>query len=84
MPDRISQRERLKKLFEANAGRWIPLPNILSMGIAQYNSRILDLRREGMTIWNENRLGEDGIRRSYYQYIPDKGSQLEMFAGAGK
>jgi len=75
---KLSQKERLRKLFIANPGRWIPLPQILSLGLAQYGARIYELRREGMCIHNETRLGEDGIRRSYFRYLPDKGSQLEF------
>lgn len=49
----LKQREKLKELFESQRNEWIPLPRILGMGIAQYNARIFELRREGMNIENK-------------------------------
>ncbi len=64
-----AQRERLKDLFEFNKGRWIPLPQILAMGLAQYGTRILELRREGMNIENKTKM-ENGIKKSWFRYNP--------------
>src|SRR3990167_8901169 len=41
----MTQRKRLKYLFQYRPNEWIGLPEILSMNIAQYGSRLLDLRR---------------------------------------
>lgn len=45
-----TQRDRLRILFEANLGKPIPLPEILSLSVAQYGARIFELRREGYDI----------------------------------
>ena len=65
-----AQRERLKDLFEYNRGRWIPLPQILAMGIAQYNARIFELRREGMQIENTSKT-VDGAKHTWFRYNPE-------------
>lgn len=49
-PTRPRQRDRLLALLEARENLWVPLPDILSLGIAQYGARILDLRRLGHRI----------------------------------
>ena len=64
-----TQRDRLKDLFEYNKGRWIPLTQIWAMGICQYNSRLLDLRHEGMKIENKTKI-ENGIKKSWFRYNP--------------
>ncbi len=40
----MSQREKLLRLLQE--GGWVDLPRILELGIAQYNARIWELRRE--------------------------------------
>jgi hypothetical protein len=64
---RKTQCERLLAAFEAapydaqhpgGRGKWLSVPAIMALGIAQYNARIFDLRRAGYVIkcwkeWNE-------------------------------
>jgi hypothetical protein len=64
------QRDRLRELFTEHPHTWIPLPWILNLGIAQYNARIFELRHEGLNISNKVR-EEDGIRKSWFCYIPE-------------
>src|SRR5437867_1271840 len=50
---RGTQRARiLARLIDAR-GSWVPLPEILELGIAQYNARIHELRRMGFVIHNK-------------------------------
>ncbi len=61
------QGDRLLELFEQFKGQWIPLPSILKLGIAQYNTRILELRRKGHVI--ENRTNWEGhVKHSWFRY----------------
>jgi hypothetical protein len=49
-------------------GGWVPLPDILALGIALYNARIFELRRLGFFI--ENRTEEiDGVRHSWFRLV---------------
>ncbi len=45
-----TQRDRMLALLRGGAGSWVPLPDILRLGIAQYNARIYELRRLGHCI----------------------------------
>jgi len=47
------QRDRLLDLLKRRPLQWIPLPDILALGIAQYNARIYELRRAGYRIENK-------------------------------
>lgn len=78
MKQRQTQRQRLRELFEQREGQWIPLPEILSMSIAQFGARLKELRDiEGMHI--ENRMmHENSIVRSWYRYTKPKG-QSRLF-----
>lgn len=65
---KLTQRERLKKLFEDNPNSWVTLPEILKLGISQYNARIHDLRfKERMSISNKT-VFVDGVKHSWYRY----------------
>jgi len=48
--DQTTQRDRLLNLLRSANGGWVPLPELLSLGIAQYNARIFELRRMGQEI----------------------------------
>ena len=68
----MSQFSRLKYVFQFHANEWIPLPEILSMGIAQYNTRILELRREGMRIISKTeRVPGAAQVHSWFRYDKD-------------
>jgi hypothetical protein len=66
-----TQRKSIKDLFESQPNEWIPLPEIMEYA-AQYNARILELRRLGMNIVNKRvtTKDENGQRqiRSWYMY----------------
>ncbi len=47
---RPRQRDRLLALMKSRVNLWVPLPDILALGIAQYNARIFELRRLGHRI----------------------------------
>ncbi len=59
------QQVKLLALLQEHTGDWVPLPAILRLGIAQYNARILDLRRQGHDIRNKNKWVE-GTRHSWF------------------
>jgi hypothetical protein len=46
-------REKVRRLLERHKGEWVSLREIVRLGVAQYNARILELRREGLTIDNK-------------------------------
>jgi hypothetical protein len=55
----------LRLLVEAR-GAWVPLPEILALGIAQYNSRIFELRRRGFKIENRIEVVNE-VRHSWFR-----------------
>ena len=67
----MTQKQELALLFNRRPNEWIPLPDILSLGIAQYNSRIKDLRQDGFTIVNRVEW-VDNQKHSWFMYIPPK------------
>ena len=46
-------REKVRRLLERHRGAWVSLREILRLGVAQYNARILELRKEGLRIENK-------------------------------
>jgi hypothetical protein len=66
-----TQRKSIKDVFEAQPNVWIPLYEIMEYA-AQYNARILELRRSGMCIRNKRVSCKDetGQRlvKSWYMY----------------
>lgn len=72
-----TQREKIKFIFLSRPNEWVPLSDILRLGVAQYNARILELRREGMRI--ENKVEEvAGTRYSWFRYVPDAERQMSF------
>jgi len=62
------QSERILTLLRSVHGAWVPLPDILALGIAQYNARIFELRKRGLNI--ENRIeAVDGVRCSWFRLV---------------
>jgi hypothetical protein len=45
-----AQADRLLEFFKARAGRWVPLPDILALGMASHTRRIHELRKDGWAI----------------------------------
>jgi hypothetical protein len=56
----------LRLLIDAH-GAWVPLPEIMVCA-AQYNARILELRRSGFDIENRTE-GVDGTRHSWFRLL---------------
>ena len=66
MMGRENQRQRILTLLRAARGRWVPLPEILALGVAQYGARIWELRRAGFNV--ENRCEHVGhTRHSWFR-----------------
>jgi hypothetical protein len=63
-----TQRAAILRLLGAARGAWVPLPEILALGIAQYGARILEARRMGFRI--ENRTERlDGVCHSWFPLL---------------
>jgi hypothetical protein len=62
-----SQRARILRLLIDARGEWVPLPEIMACA-AQYNARILELRRAGFNIENRTE-GVDGARHSWFRLL---------------
>lgn len=77
MSHRDTQRERVLALLKAHEGRWVPLPDILALGIAQFGARILELRRSGHVIENRIERDDNGIVHSWYRLVP-KHEQMQL------
>ncbi len=75
---KLTQRVRLKQLFESRPGQWISLRDILDLRMSQFGARILELRRSGMNISNRVKI-VDGQHHSCYCYTPQE-TQKEMFS----
>jgi hypothetical protein len=58
------QRNKILSLLQSKPE--VSLPEILSLGIAQYNARIHELRGQGYEITNRTRV-EGGIKKSWYR-----------------
>ena len=70
MSGHATQRERIRDLLLSANEAWVPLPEIMQCA-AQYNTRILELRRSGLTI--ENRTEEvSGVKHSWYRLLKSK------------
>lgn len=67
--DRKTQRARLLNVLVEAHGEWVPLPEILSLGIAQFGARILELRRTGFKIENRTERDDAGAIHSWYRLV---------------
>ena len=74
----MTQRDELRQHFQERPYQWIPLYEILRMGIAQYNARILELRREGMKIENKWMM-KQCKKHSWFRFVPEGETQLNLF-----
>lgn len=63
---RKTQRSRIVALLIAAKDSWVPLPEVMRCGGAQYNARILELRQIGFPISNRIEV-VDGVRHSWYR-----------------
>ena len=72
---KATQRQKLLELLQSRPNQWIPLPEIMRLGLAQYNARILELRHSGYKI--ENKIQDiEGIRHSWFKLVPQPDIQL--------
>jgi hypothetical protein len=69
----LSQVEKLDRLLSRHENEWVPLPEVIALGIAAYSRRFEDLRRiygpQGYAIENKTERGQDGITRSWYRKV---------------
>ena len=63
-----TQRGKILALLVAASGGWVPLPEILALGIAQYNARIFELRKRGLNVENRTETIE-GVRHSWFRLV---------------
>ncbi len=71
---RKSQSAALLRLLIDARGSWVSLPQILKLGIAQYNARILELRRLGFNIENKTER-VNGARYSWFRLESSRNSE---------
>ncbi len=77
---RPRQRDRILALLKAHEPAWVSLPEILALGIAQYNARIFELRSIGHRI--ESRQQGD---RSWFRLVTALASTpIPETSGAGR
>lgn len=76
MRQRETQRDRILALLKEREGHWVPLYEITALA-AQYNTRVLELRRAGHIIENRTE-HRDGVVHSWFRIVPPKG-QRTMF-----
>jgi hypothetical protein len=62
-----TQRGKILALLIAASGGWVPLPEIMACA-AQYNARVLELRRLGFAIENKTER-INGVRHSWFRLI---------------
>jgi len=57
----------------AGAGPWVPLPDVIALGIGPYSRRFQDLRKVylpmGFDVENRIERGGDGVTRSWYRKV---------------
>lgn len=61
------QRQKILDLLIAARGAWVSLPDILSLGVAQYNARVYELRRLGFRIENKTERDAAGQVHSWFR-----------------
>ncbi|SRR6266403_1356175 len=67
LPQAKTQRGKILALLLAACDAWVPLPEIMACA-AQYNARVLELRRLGFTIENKTER-INGVRHSWFRLI---------------
>ncbi len=67
-PVRSTQRDRLYTLLYGRRNEWVALPQILELRIAQYGTRLKELRELGADIRNRKE-AKDGTVHSWYMLV---------------
>lgn len=75
---RKTQAARILALLIRARGGWVPLPEILALGIAQYNTRLHELRAIGFDIQNRMETTADGTKRSFYRLLSSSSADVDM------
>ena len=75
-PNAKTQRGEILALLVKARGEWVPLPDVLALGCAQYNARIFELRRVGFNIENRTET-VDGERHSWFRLLPSTSGKPE-------
>jgi hypothetical protein len=69
MSERVAQCERILRLLRSYEGRWVPLPELLSLGCASHTRRIFELRKTHNIEMKEEWVGQS--RHTSYRLIPE-------------
>jgi hypothetical protein len=64
-----TQRARVLRLLIDAKGSWVPLPEILALGCAQFGARIFELRRLNFNIENKIERDDSGVVHSWYRLV---------------
>ena len=80
---RPRQRDRLLALLKSRAPAWVPLPDILSLRIAQYNARFFELRRLGHRIESRQQAEHSWFRLVTSSAAKDNSTGRSVQAGSG-
>jgi Helix-turn-helix domain len=67
--DRKTQRARILRLLIDARSSWVPLHEILALGIAQFGARIFEMRRMGFLIENRIKRDDSGAVHSWYRLV---------------
>ena len=79
-PHALSQCGRILRVLQANTGAWVPLPDILALGVAQYNTRIKELRDNwGLQIENRTEIIA-GERHSWFRLLSSTKREPDLIA----
>ncbi len=75
-----NQQQKILGLLQSHRNEWVPLPQILALGVAQYNSRIKELRGKGHLIQNKvERV--NGEKHSWFRIVVPVRYQGQMTLG---
>ncbi|ATU04883.1 hypothetical protein BKN14_00295 [Candidatus Gracilibacteria bacterium HOT-871] len=65
----LTQEQKILKVLEAKINNWVPLTDILKLGVAQYNARIWGLRKKGYTIENKIEIQKNKKRHTFFKLV---------------
>jgi hypothetical protein len=81
---RYTQQQKVLDLLKSKKGEWVALPEILALGIAQYNARIFDLRRRGHIILNKTEPDINGVKHSWFKLVGTMDPDVVEECGYGR
>ena len=74
-----NQRKEILDLLQSRKNEWVTLPEILKLGIAQYNARVYELRHEGYKIENKTIEVTKGERHTAFRLVVEEKPQRQAF-----